>query len=183
MGFKSAILLFTVIMMASCKGNHKIARGPVSSNLGAKGTPKLVAVISNYYNLKNALVATNAAQVKAASQQLLSASDSMVMYLQTDTPDLITFGRYLDAIITQSKVIAGLEDANCERQRLAFSPLSNNMFELLKMTEVKNTGAYKQYCPMAFDNKGAIWLSDENEIKNPYFGEKMLECGEVTDSL
>jgi hypothetical protein len=36
---------------------------------------------------------------------------------------------------------------------------------------------------MAFDDKGAYWLSAESEIKNPYFGKKMLECGEVTDSL
>jgi hypothetical protein len=36
---------------------------------------------------------------------------------------------------------------------------------------------------MAFDNKGAHWLSNNPEIKNPYFGKKMLECGEVTDTL
>jgi Cu(I)/Ag(I) efflux system membrane fusion protein len=36
---------------------------------------------------------------------------------------------------------------------------------------------------MAFDNKGAYWLSNVSEIKNPYFGEKMLTCGSVQDSL
>jgi Cu(I)/Ag(I) efflux system membrane fusion protein len=36
---------------------------------------------------------------------------------------------------------------------------------------------------MAFNNKGAYWLSNEREIKNPYFGSEMLECGSVEDSL
>jgi Cu(I)/Ag(I) efflux system membrane fusion protein len=39
---------------------------------------------------------------------------------------------------------------------------------------------YKEYCPMAFDNKGAYWLSESEEIRNPYFGKSMLTCGEVT---
>ena len=37
---------------------------------------------------------------------------------------------------------------------------------------------YYQYCPMARDNKGAYWLSAVEEIKNPYFGDAMLTCGE-----
>jgi len=46
-----------------------------------------------------------------------------------------------------------------------------------------NTPRYYQYCPMAFDNKGAYWISNETEIRNPYFGEKMLKCGENKDTL
>ena len=38
---------------------------------------------------------------------------------------------------------------------------------------------YYQYCPMAFNNKGAYWLSNEEAIRNPYFGDKMLKCGLV----
>jgi len=36
---------------------------------------------------------------------------------------------------------------------------------------------------MAFDNKGAYWLSNEAAIRNPYFGDEMLECGKVEDSV
>jgi Cu(I)/Ag(I) efflux system membrane fusion protein len=36
---------------------------------------------------------------------------------------------------------------------------------------------------MAFDNAGADWLSNQNPIRNPYFGDEMLECGSVDDSL
>jgi Cu(I)/Ag(I) efflux system membrane fusion protein len=42
---------------------------------------------------------------------------------------------------------------------------------------------YRQYCPMAFDGDGAYWISDEEEIRNPYLPENMLRCGEVVERL
>ncbi|MCP4450592.1 MAG: DUF3347 domain-containing protein, partial [Planctomycetes bacterium] len=42
---------------------------------------------------------------------------------------------------------------------------------------------YQFHCPMAFDNQGASWLQNVNDIKNPYFGDMMLKCGELTDVI
>ena len=42
---------------------------------------------------------------------------------------------------------------------------------------------YVQHCPMANDNNGADWLSKEKEIKNPYYGDKMLKCGMVSETI
>jgi len=36
---------------------------------------------------------------------------------------------------------------------------------------------------MAFGNKGADWLSEKDEVLNPYFGDMMLRCGEVKGEL
>jgi hypothetical protein len=36
---------------------------------------------------------------------------------------------------------------------------------------------------MAFDDQGADWLSAEEQIRNPYFGDKMLKCGLVEQDL
>jgi Cu(I)/Ag(I) efflux system membrane fusion protein len=38
------------------------------------------------------------------------------------------------------------------------------------------------FCPMAFGNKGAYWLQTEKKIRNPYFGTKMLGCGEIKET-
>lgn len=35
------------------------------------------------------------------------------------------------------------------------------------------------FCPMAFGNKGASWLQDTKEVRNPYYGTGMLDCGNV----
>ena len=185
-----ALLFAAIVVFGSGCGNSstpksepKAPKGPVTSKLNAEGTQKLMAVMTAYYGLKNALVATNAAQTTAANKQLLSSAEAMQAFLQTDSINKVVLQPYMDTIVTQSKVIEAESDPKCERQRLAFSPLSDNVFALLKHVDIKNAGVYKQFCPMAFNDKGAYWLSEESEIKNPYFGKKMLECGEVQDSL
>ncbi|MDD2999100.1 MAG: efflux RND transporter periplasmic adaptor subunit [Candidatus Riflebacteria bacterium] len=60
--------------------------------------------------------------------------------------------------------------------------------ELFKLTAVlKNLivladsklsfAVYENFCPMAFGNKGAIWLQAPAQLANPYFGKMMLKCG------
>jgi hypothetical protein len=33
------------------------------------------------------------------------------------------------------------------------------------------------------ENKGAMWISEMKEVKNPYFGAKMLTCGTVEEVI
>jgi Cu(I)/Ag(I) efflux system membrane fusion protein len=42
---------------------------------------------------------------------------------------------------------------------------------------------YQLYCPMAFNNKGAIWMQTDSSVNNPYFGSSMLKCGEVREKF
>ncbi|MNG29248.1 hypothetical protein D3C84_1146450 [compost metagenome] len=57
------------------------------------------------------------------------------------------------------------------------------MVGLLKKAGMADAELYVHYCPMAFDNKGAVWISTTKEVRNPYFGEKMLKCGEVKETI
>ncbi|MBS3742654.1 MAG: DUF3347 domain-containing protein, partial [Candidatus Cloacimonetes bacterium] len=72
-------------------------------------------------------------------------------------------------------------------QRKHFIQLSGNMIELVKTFEAPETdqgsSLYVQFCPMANDDKGAFWLSKEGEVKNPYYGDMMLTCGEVREEI
>ncbi|PID69752.1 MAG: hypothetical protein CR989_00130 [Flavobacteriales bacterium] len=36
---------------------------------------------------------------------------------------------------------------------------------------------------MANNDKGAVWLSHSTEVLNPYYGDKMLKCGLVVDTI
>jgi hypothetical protein len=153
------------------------------SKLSDAGTAKLMTVLTTYYSLKNALVATKSADAGRAATKLTADADSMQAWLQTDSINKTVLKPYLDTIISQSKVIASLYDETCEKHRLAFGNISSAFYGLLKHADVKNAHTYHTFCPMAFNDKGAFWLSEESDVKNPYFGKKMLECGEVTDSL
>ncbi len=72
--------------------------------------------------------------------------------------------------------------AEIEHQREHFISLSSNMFQLLKQFQLQSN-IYYEFCPMANDNKGAYWISENSQIENPYFGKKMPGCGSVKDSL
>jgi len=167
----------------STKAPAKVVREAVQSKLSGEGTGMLMAMVSKYYALKNALVATKAPKVDTAAMELNTAADNMMAFFQKDSANAKVLKPYMDSIISQNKMIMTIKDESCEKQRLAFGMISSAIYGLLKNVEIKNAGIYHEYCPMAFNEKGAFWLSDESEIKNPYFGKKMLECGEVTDSL
>lgn len=73
--------------------------------------------------------------------------------------------------------------SDLKAQRLAFASLNEAFIALLKNTGLNSGKLYVANCPMALDNQGASWISNNKEIKNPYFGELMLTCGTVTETL
>jgi len=173
----------------STKAAATAARESAHSKLSNAGTTLLMTVVTKYYALKNALVATKAASADTTAMELVAATDSLQSFLQNNysKDDTVTvydkLHPYLDTILTQSKQVSAVKDETCEKQRLAFGIVSSAVYGLLKNVDLKNAGIYHEYCPMAFNEKGAFWLSDDPDIKNPYFGKKMMECGEVMDSL
>jgi Cu(I)/Ag(I) efflux system membrane fusion protein len=68
--------------------------------------------------------------------------------------------------------------SSIKAQRNHFKHLSSNLANALEVFGI-NEKVYHQFCPMADANKGAYWLSTEEKVINPYFGEAMLTCGEV----
>ena len=67
-----------------------------------------------------------------------------------------------------------------DHQREHFKTLSKDIIDLVAITGTETT-LYQQFCPMY--DKGSAWLSKEKEIKNPYYGSKMLSCGKVQKEI
>ena len=86
-----------------------------------------------------------------------------------------------EAITAHSEKISGTDDL--EAQRKQFDYLSQAVIKTAKSFGIGKETLYVQHCPMANDNKGADWLSDEEEIRNPYFGDEMLTCGVVKTTI
>ena len=70
-----------------------------------------------------------------------------------------------------------------DAQRTLYADLSKDFIERVKGSGLNSGEIYVEYCPMALNNKGAAWLSNQKEIRNPYFGESMMTCGEVKETL
>ena len=76
-----------------------------------------------------------------------------------------------------------IEAVDLDAARAAFEGLSTHVEELLRRHATDREGQIvRAFCPMAFDGRGASWLQAGEEIRNPYFGALMLNCGEVQES-
>ena len=71
---------------------------------------------------------------------------------------------------------------NIAHQREHLVTMSKDFYDIVKEFGTEKP-LYKVYCSMYNDNKGAYWLSDSKEIKNPYYGANMLTCGEIQEEL
>ncbi len=123
--------------------------------------PKLEDVFDQYIDVKNALVKTDMEATQTAASNLLTA--------------------FANVGVSEKAFMAGqamVEAEDIEAQRKAFVTVTDEVASMLEGS-LSEGAIYKQYCPMAFDNTGAYWLSDSKEIYNPYFGDKMLRCGRV----
>ncbi len=82
---------------------------------------------------------------------------------------------------------AGLRDAlgragkaaDVTAMRNDFLPLSLLLIEIFETLGPSREPLYRAHCPMAFDDRGGDWITDEPKIENPYFGDAMFTCGEI----
>ena len=71
------------------------------------------------------------------------------------------------------------ESTDVEAQRKQFGFLSDALINSIEAFGTTGVALYVQHCPMAFNNQGGDWISLEEGIRNPYFGDKMMKCGLV----
>lgn len=190
------IVLAIVILVARpffCNTNKKDDKAavevpkqqPLSISANSDAFNQSFTQLLNAYNsLKDALVASDADKATAAGQALKGAADSLkVNEIKGDTSGVIkeTAQAFAGTIAGSAQALVAEKDINNKRKE--FEMIADAMWSLTRTVRYTGQKLYWQYCPMAFDNKGAYWMSYEREIKNPYFGSKMLNCGSVEDSL
>lgn len=120
-------------------------------------------IFADYQEIRMALTNDNSNKAKAAAENLV---DNFPASQQE----------------TNSTVLAMASTDDIKVQRQLFSELTEKLEPVLRASLSGGT-IYKQFCPMAFDGKGGYWLSVSEEIRNPYFGEKMLKCGTVKETI
>jgi len=137
---------------------------------------QFMKALPSYLELKDALVASNAGKVSTFAKV---TSEKIKATIQTDLDKMLK--SHLSQSIEMLDAIASNSDL--KNQRGYFIDLNKNLIPIF--LNIKNYGRllYVQRCPMANDNVGAEWLSTESEIRNPYFGEAMLNCGEITRKI
>ncbi len=140
---------------------------------------QLNQLVKTYLLVKDAMVQTNPDEGGKAAEQLLERLSKVDMTLLSEGAHEYWMEKKM-AIQAHGKKI--INDSDIEEQRQNFEFLSEAMIDAIQAFGGNEIPLYVQFCPMAFNNQGASWISSAEEIQNPYFGDKMMKCG-VTQSI
>ena len=148
-------------------------------------------VITQYLSLKDAFVNADTLKIKEEEKKLTAAIDSIkIDELKKDTTGIFQSAQ-LQLTDIRSNADAILKETDITEMRQDFRMVSENLFPLLKTIHYEGVKLYWQNCPMAFgEGKDASWISNTEEILNPYLGKNhpefkgtMLHCGEIKDTI
>ena len=163
--------------------NTTMTNMPVNSKKTAisdEAKKSLVPLFDSYFKMKNALVNDDFEKAKVAGNEINSSLSKVNMNLFKG--DAHTLWMQQSSVLKQS--VQHLEHlSDIEALRASFIEVSKSMIAIAESFGPITTPVYIQHCPMAYSNKGADWLSNKEEILNPYFGQAMLTCGEVTKTI
>ena len=137
---------------------------------------KFTKAIHAYIDLKDALVATDANKSAERAKVLLSRLNE-IDHTMLEEAVQIPFEKI------KEKVMHISETTDIKLQRQHFKPLSEGMVAIASNFSDLDQPIYVQFCPMADGNKGGNWLSFQDQVRNPYFGDMMLTCGSVTKTI
>jgi hypothetical protein len=150
----------------STEGKDSVKKDSLAiSKISIKDEKKAV-IFSHYEDLKNALVKSDSLM---AQKSAIALEKELATYKGCETTSTIA------KKITQN--------SNLVAQRKEFTALSTDLIALFKTTELSSGIIYIQHCPMANKGDGGDWLSTQKEVRNPYYGDAMLECGSVVGEI
>lgn len=185
--FLSLLALIAIVGFTACgnAGEHKTANADAEDHAGhdhakeaaapaSQARPAVAqikddllnAIYQQYASLTTALVESDMGKAKIAANAIATGAKEL---------------KGADVVGTAAAKIAAAKDI--EAQRVAYSDLSNNLISLVKKSGMNGGELYVDFCPMAMNDKGGYWISGIKEIRNPYFGDKMMKCGEVKETL
>lgn len=144
---------------------------------------QLGEVVETYLKLKDAFTETDEELSETTAKSTLQTLGKVDMSLLKGEAHTIWMTE-IKQIKDNLKGIVSMK--GIEMKRSHFEKVSDHLTIAVKtfgfQTKNENT-LYLQFCPMAFNDKGAYWLSDIEQISNPYFGDVMLRCGEVKETI
>jgi hypothetical protein len=143
-------------------------------------TDRSKLLVASYLQLKNALVSDDAKEAAIAAEVMVRAFKGF----NTSGFNADQQKEIAEIIENASEQVEHIADnaSRIEHQREHFEVLSNDMSDLIAIVGSEQT-LYQTKCPMYNKGKGGIWLSETKDIKNPFYGSKMLTCGSVQKEI
>jgi len=150
------------------------------NNVNPQLATSLKEVVDHYLHVKNALVNNSGTEAADAGKAMVEAMKKIDKSFFTAEQKKVYDD--IEEDLRENAEHIGSSGGNIDHQREHFSMMSEEVYDLAKTFGGGQT-LYHDHCPMANDNKGAMWLSETREIKNPYFGGKMNECVKIPEVI
>lgn len=169
---------FSIDAAAQLSGKYSMMNQPQSKTLKVpmEFRKQITTLADSYFSVKNALVNDNI----EASKTALSSVNASLEKINMALLDNLAHEHWMEI---KNGITGAVTKMNNSKEiseiRKNFSTLSENILEMTETFGLEKEVVYKDYCPMAFGDQGAYWLSEIKDITNPYFGTSMLTCGEV----
>lgn len=136
-------------------------------------------LIGAYLDVKNALVGSEPHETQVAANKGLKKLDELEEGLSGKEKE--AWDAYVEELRSALERIKA-DHEEIEKQREHFEKLSSVILDIVgKWGTGDRDALYRTHCPMAMDGEGADWMSEFEEVKNPYYGEEMLDCGSVKE--
>ena len=140
----------------------------------------IAPIVTDYLSLKNALVSDDDKAAASAGKKLLGTLNKVDM--KTIPADKHKEFMEIFESAKENAEHIGENAGKIDHQREHLASLSEDLKDLVSLFGTSQT-LYQDHCPMFNDGKGAVWFSENKEIKNPYYGSKMLTCGKVEKTI
>ena len=168
-------MLMTAVFLAAF--THVRAAGPENTTFQAQ----LTSVVEKYVVLKDALVAGDEEKATKAARETLTALNKVDMHL-LEGDEHMAWMKWQKPIRANLNGIVQMQ--GLEMKRSHFRIVSDNLTQAVQKFGVEEgKKIYVDFCPMTNNGEGGYWLSETKEIENPYYGKKMLTCGEVKEVI
>ncbi len=163
-------------------GHHDNDKGHAEENRNIEASSDknsaTSAMVDGYLEIKNGLVSDDKAAAAKGGKNLLNAFASFDMGSLTKEQH----SEYMEIVENATEQAEHIVKSPIDHQREHFEVLSNDMNDLIALLGTEKT-LYQDFCPMANNGKGAIWLSETEEINNPFYGSKMIKCGKMQKQI
>lgn len=134
------------------------------------------SLIKDYLALKNALINENETAASSITVKMDKALKGIDKSLLSEEQKKV----YNEIEEDLKEHVEHISKSKIEHQREHFVMMSKDMYDLVKAFGAGMT-LYHDHCPMYKD--GSMWLSETKEIKNPFYGDKMMTCGSVQEMM
>lgn len=163
-------------------GRESVTVARVDPDLVTEGAAEdLKNILEAYIRLKDVLVTGEEEAVKEAVRNLgtvlreLKERSDLGPHNDDWNRNVKNFGAHL-------KIFD--KDEELEDWRQNFVALSDVLIRWVsQFGNPTDEELYIQHCPMANNDYGADWLSYDEKIRNPYYGESMMTCGVIQETL